>query len=131
MRERPLTVNTRFAGDFEFFYALTANRARPHSLGLGLEAGQHFSAADCLERSLQAFARSTVARLAKENHRDTTLKAFTIPTPESALAEAKSGSHDGLYWEDKIAPDGCRTRNFLPNFFNAFWARACPTLCTV
>jgi len=24
-------------GDFEFFYALTANRARPHSLGLGLE----------------------------------------------------------------------------------------------
>lgn len=37
MRERPLTVNTRFAGDFEFFYALTANRARPHSLGLGLE----------------------------------------------------------------------------------------------
>jgi hypothetical protein len=36
LRERPLTVNTRFAGDFEFFYALTANRARPHSLGLGL-----------------------------------------------------------------------------------------------
>ena len=31
-----LTHNTRFAGDFEFFYALNANRARPHSLGLGL-----------------------------------------------------------------------------------------------
>ena len=37
MRERALTIHTRFAGDFEFFYALTANRASPHSLGLGLE----------------------------------------------------------------------------------------------
>jgi len=37
LRKRPLTDNTRFAGDFEFFYALTANRARPHSLGLGLD----------------------------------------------------------------------------------------------
>ena len=27
-------------GDFEFFYALTANRARPHSLGLGLVLGR-------------------------------------------------------------------------------------------
>jgi hypothetical protein len=27
------TIHTRFAGDSSFFYALTANRARPHSLG--------------------------------------------------------------------------------------------------
>jgi transposase len=35
--KRASTIRTRFAGDFEFFYALTANRARPHSLGLGLD----------------------------------------------------------------------------------------------
>jgi hypothetical protein len=31
----------RFAGDFEFFYAFTANRASPHSLGLGLACWFH------------------------------------------------------------------------------------------
>jgi tetratricopeptide (TPR) repeat protein len=123
-----------------------------HSLGtVLLEAGRHLAAADCFERSLQAFARSTVARLAQENHRDAalvpepainaevwcecasyaamystaadaTLKAFAIPTPESRLAEAESRAHGGLYWEDKTDPDGCRTRHFLPNYFNAFWS---------
>jgi hypothetical protein len=123
-----------------------------HSLGtVLLEAGRHLAAADCFDRSLQAFARATVARLAQDNHRaaalmpepainaevccecasyaamystaaDATLKAFAIPTPESALAEAESRAHGGLYWEDKTDPDGCRTRHFLPNYFNAFWS---------
>lgn len=123
-----------------------------HSLGtVLLEAGRHLAAADCFERSLQAFARATVARFAQENHRDAdlapeppvnaevwcecasyaamystaadaTLKAFAIPTPESALAEAESRAHGGRYWEDKTDPDGCRTRHFLPNYFNAFWS---------
>lgn len=125
-----------------------------HSLGtVILEAGRHLAAADCFERSLQAFARATVARLAQENHRDAdlapepainaeawcecatyaamystaedpSLKALAVPTPESARAEAETRAHGGLYWEDKIDPDGCRTRHFLPNYFNAFW-RAC------
>jgi hypothetical protein len=124
-----------------------------HSLGVVLlESGQHSPAADCCERSLQAFARITVARLAKENHRDAalvpepaintkvwcecatyaamysttadaTLKAFAVPTPESARAEVASRAHGGLYWEDKTDSDGCRTRHFLPNYFNAFWRR--------
>jgi tetratricopeptide (TPR) repeat protein len=122
-----------------------------HSLGtVLLEAGRHLAAADCFERSLQAFGRATVARFAQENHRDAdlapeppinaevwcecasyaamystaadaTLKAFAIPTPETALTEAESQARGGLYWEDKTDPDGCRTRHFLPNYFNAFW----------
>jgi tetratricopeptide (TPR) repeat protein len=134
-----------------------------HLLGLvHMDAGRHAAAADCFERSLQAFARATVARLAQDNDRnaplvpepavngevwcecasyaamystavDDTLKAFAIPTPESALAEAESRAHGGLYWEDRTDPDGCRTRHFLPNYFNTFW-REClldPLYCVI
>jgi tetratricopeptide (TPR) repeat protein len=121
--------------------------------GLGnvfIESGRHSEAAECLERSLQAFARNTIARLAQGNHRtahlasdpdinaevwhewaiyaamhstaaDSEIEAFAIPTPESARAEATSREHGGLYWEDKTDADGRRTRHFFPNYFNAFW----------
>jgi len=136
--------------------AVTAARGRHlhvmlHGLGnVLLDARRHSEAADCFERSLQAFARATVARLAQQNHRDAalvsepattaevwcecatyavmystaadaTLKAFAVPTPESAMAEAASKAHGGLYWEDTTDPDGCRTRHFFPNYFNTFW----------
>lgn len=121
--------------------------------GLGnvlMDAGRHSEAADCFERSLQAFARAIVARLAHGNRRDaerapepaviaeawcecatyaavystaanSSLKAFAVPTPESAPVESASQAHGSLYWEDKVDPDGCRTRHFLPNYFNRFW----------
>jgi tetratricopeptide (TPR) repeat protein len=118
--------------------------------GILTDAGQHAEAAECLERSLHAFARNVVARLAHENRLDADLipepdplanvslelagyaamysvavhsdvEAFAIPTRKSALAEAATREHGGLYWQDRTDPDGRRTRHFLPNYFNAFW----------
>jgi tetratricopeptide (TPR) repeat protein len=119
---------------------------------LDLQAGEYRRAAEKAERALQAFARDALRQLSATNRFENArapaptlattawsemacyavtystaaepgVGAFVVPTPESARAETQSGEHGGLYWFDATDADGVRSRNFLPNFFNAFFQR--------
>jgi Tfp pilus assembly protein PilF len=119
---------------------------------LDLQSGEYRQAAEKAELALQAFARDVLRQLTAANRFENALapeptlatsswleiacyaamystaaepnvRAFMVPTPESARGEAESRAHGGLYWFDKLDADGVCSRNFLPNFFNDFFYR--------
>jgi tetratricopeptide (TPR) repeat protein len=54
--------------------------------------------------------------------RESGISRFAWPTGSEAISEAKSRTHEGLFWVDSINESGEKTRKFLPNYFNTFCA---------
>jgi tetratricopeptide (TPR) repeat protein len=53
---------------------------------------------------------------------DENIKSVAFPTGETALREARTQAHEGLYWIDQRDDKGNMTRMFLPNYFNTFFS---------